>query len=732
MTQPDLTRRSFLHAGSAGAIALLQQCLFPSLTLGELSSAEEGARKLLGSAHKQSPIGTSNVPVDIESLFLGSKAENAGLLEELIAMILRDHIQWRRNFHPEDEPVVSRSGVMDRARDGFIDSFRRELSTLLERLRSSVPFYSPRYMGHMTSDVALPALIGFFAAMLQNQNNVSWKGSPVTTLLEIEVGRQFAKMLGFGSTPEELARTWGHLTSGGTVANLESLWVAKSLKFLPVSIRHAASELGITGLKSGPEGRELEKMSALELVGLSPSESLRLRDEFLQRSSSLWRDLTPEEAVNRANTVLKKYDILSMGDHAFFCRLLGGSGLEPAVVLAPETMHYSWQKGLGALGIGSAQVVPVAVDSDYRMRPDQVRKELERALSERRPVISLVCVAGTTEEGAIDPVHEMVAIRDAFSVKGFSFFVHCDAAYGGYLSACFRAADGSLRSAAAMRSEYSGWPSDTVHRSYAALKDVDSITIDPHKLGYVPYPAGAIVFRDARVKELIAQEAAYALGGRADQNPGEIFIGKYILEGSKPGAAAASVYLSNRVVPLNETGYGLLLGQTIRAAREFHDRIMEFGSRIEKEFTLQPLTDPDTNVLVYVVNAANNRRLDLMNRLNMIVYRDLSVSTGTPVQNLPFIVSHAELAYETYNVSVLRNFLETRMGIPGELLVSGEELAKKHAAGITGYDSQVTVLRTVIMNPFVLERAGRDGNYIGLFLDTMIELARKGLAGLRK
>ena len=41
-------------------------------------------------------------PRDLASLFLGPKAENAEFFERLLLEAFRDHVFWRRNFHPED------------------------------------------------------------------------------------------------------------------------------------------------------------------------------------------------------------------------------------------------------------------------------------------------------------------------------------------------------------------------------------------------------------------------------------------------------------------------------------------------------------------------------------------------------------------------------------------------------------------------------------------------------
>ncbi len=664
-------------------------------------------------------------PVDPKALFLGPKAENADLVEQMLLKVYRDYAFWRRNFHPEDSAVIQPEDQRSASYEEFVSRFERELFTLLGELKAGIPFYSPRYIGHMLTDISLPALVGYIATMLYNPNNISWEASPVTTLLEVEVGRDLARMVGFGRTPEELAATWGHITSGGTLANIESIWVAKAVKYLPVAVRHAAVELGVTGLTAGRDQKELGGMTAWELANLSPAGALDLRERFLLSYVKQHRELPDREALAKAVEALKRHDILSLGDHAFFTRLTGEDLLQPGIMFAPQTIHYSWVKGPGAVGVGSQQVVPIPIDANYRMDIPRLRQELDKALLEKRPVIAVVGVVGTTEEGAVDPMHELVDLRGEFAQRGLSFWLHCDAAYGGYLAACFRSAEGELRDQDEMQRDYAGWPANEVYKSYVALKDVDSITVDPHKLGFVPYPAGAIVFRDGRVKELVAQEAAYALGGRIALTPGEVYIGKYILEGSKPGAAAAATFLSHRVVPPNENGYGAVLGHTVRIARTFHDRLLRFAETIRDEFIVQPLMQPDTNLLIYAFNPAGNRRLDVMNRFGLAIYKELSIDPASPVQTRRFIISHTELSYDIYNPPVLQAFLQDQMGIAGDYFVSPVELAQRRAAGDQGYDDGLVVLRTTLMNPFFLEPVRGDKDYLHLFLETLPPLLRR-------
>src|SRR5262249_47762197 len=119
-----------------------------------------------------------------------------------------------------------------------------EFERLLDRLKGSTPFWSYRWQSHMNWDTCLPAVVAYFAATLYNPNNVAAEASPVTTPLEIEVGDDLCKMLGF-SVPSEsqvaagAVRPWGHITCDGSVANLEGMWAARNLKFYPVSLAAA-------------------------------------------------------------------------------------------------------------------------------------------------------------------------------------------------------------------------------------------------------------------------------------------------------------------------------------------------------------------------------------------------------------------------------------------------------------------------------------------------------------
>src|SRR5918997_5261630 len=100
------------------------------------------------------------------------------------------------------------------------ERFAEAFGEFTERLGDNYPFGSPRYAGQMLKPPHPAAIAGYVAAMQLNPNNHALDGGPATAAMEREVVTQLATMVGFG---EHL----GHLTTSGTIANLEALFVAR-------------------------------------------------------------------------------------------------------------------------------------------------------------------------------------------------------------------------------------------------------------------------------------------------------------------------------------------------------------------------------------------------------------------------------------------------------------------------------------------------------------------------
>lgn len=102
------------------------------------------------------------------------------------------------------------------------ERFAAGLGELTRRLTENYPFFHPCYAGQMLKPPHPAAVVGYLAAMLINPNNHALDGGPATARMEKEAVGQLAAMFGL---PEYL----GHLTTSGTIANLEALYVAREL-----------------------------------------------------------------------------------------------------------------------------------------------------------------------------------------------------------------------------------------------------------------------------------------------------------------------------------------------------------------------------------------------------------------------------------------------------------------------------------------------------------------------
>ncbi len=107
------------------------------------------------------------------------------------------------------------------------DHVQAVLGELVERLDDNFPYFHPQYAGQMLKPPHPVAVAAYLATMQLNPNNHSIDASRATTAMEHEVLDQLAAM--FGYTPENGVDYMGHLTTSGTTANLEALWVSREI-----------------------------------------------------------------------------------------------------------------------------------------------------------------------------------------------------------------------------------------------------------------------------------------------------------------------------------------------------------------------------------------------------------------------------------------------------------------------------------------------------------------------
>lgn len=623
--------------------------------------------------------------------FLGPKAENADLLESLLMEVLRDHVFWRRNFHASDPRLITEQVKRSEAYERADARLRDELFQILSELKRGAPLYSPRQVGHMVSDPTLPALVGYFAGLLYNQNNVVAEAAPETVRKEGAYVAALARMIGYPPLlPERLSpedrreRTpyaWGHLASGGTVANVEALWLARNVRLYPLAVRLLAEadaafgHLGEMEVTTRGTKHTLRDLRTFEFLNLPISEVTELHARI--RTDLLAAGAETAAAFESALPSVRKAGLAGL--LLRYNERFPTDPLHPPVVLISQAAHYGWAKGMDVVGLGAAALRTLPVDDRLRLDVGALAEAMRASAAREEAVLMAVSICGTTEGGAVDPIHRVEALRAELAADGLAFWHHVDGAFGGYLAAVLPR-DESGRALSYDPDHPSGLLSEQVYRAVAALADVDSVTIDPHKWGYIPFGAGALLCRDYHVRDAVSYAAPYL---PTDETAGfGGFLGQWTLEGSRPGASAVSAYLSQAVLPLNPEGHGALVQNCVAANRAL---VAALEARFaDGPVALRALAEPDSVGFCFaLVPRSGAGSLAELNAFNRRVWEHINVDGRDDVGAYEFIFSKTELEVGPYRHVLARM-------LPG--------LTEAAPDGATAL-----LLRSFVLSPFVAE-----------------------------
>jgi glutamate/tyrosine decarboxylase-like PLP-dependent enzyme len=152
---------------------------------------------------------------------------------------------------------------------------------------------------------------------------------------------------------------------------------------------------------------------------------------------------------------------VTQGDASLIARL---------TVYSSDQTHSSVTRAAWLAGVPREQVRAVSTDDSYRLRIDALRDAMARDRAAGLLPLVVVANAGTTNTGAVDPLH---AVADLCQREGV--WMHIDAAYGGF---AVLTSDGS--------------------RALAGIERADSVTLDPHKWLFVPFECGSLLLREPR------------------------------------------------------------------------------------------------------------------------------------------------------------------------------------------------------------------------------------------
>ncbi len=240
-------------------------------------------------------------------------------------------------------------------------------------------------------------------------------------------------------------------------------------------------------------------------------------------------------------------------------------------ILASEQAHYTHKRISGVLQLGCETV---GCDARGRMDVEALAKRVARG-----DVGTVVTTMGTTATGSVDPLPEILTLREKHG-----FRIHADAAYGGYFVLA-----GNLQQEAA--------------RAFSRIGEVDSIVIDPHKHGLQPYGCGCVLFRDSGVGRLYKHDSPYTYFSSA-----ELHLGEISLECSRPGAAAAALWATQKLLPLEKGG------EFARGLERGRNAALKLFEKVRADSRFIAAFAPELDIVVFTPRAGSVTESSVLTR----------------------------------------------------------------------------------------------------------------------
>jgi tyrosine decarboxylase / aspartate 1-decarboxylase len=344
---------------------------------------------------------------------------------------------------------------------------RQVMLETAEKLQDNYPYFHPYYAGQMLKPPHPIARLAYMLSLWINPNNHAIDGGRASSRMEKEAVAELARLFGWQIF-------LGHLCSGGTMANLEALWIAGKLN--------------------------------------------------------------PDK-----------------------------------LIVASELAHYTHNRISEVLKIPFQSV---RCDNFARMDIEALEKILKTG-----KVGTVVATIGTTGTGSIDPLPEILQLKDKYG-----FRLHADSAYGGY----FILTDNLSPSA---------------KKTFDLLNQVDSIVIDPHKHGLQPYGCGCVLFKDPGVGVFYKHDSPYTYF-----STDELHLGEISLECSRPGAAAVALWATQKLLPMIPGGeFAANLTRSREAA-------LKLSQRLSGDSRFRLLMNPELDIVTWAPVAPTGSQISALSQ----------------------------------------------------------------------------------------------------------------------
>jgi len=214
---------------------------------------------------------------------------------------------------------------------------------------------------------------------------------------------------------------------------------------------------------------------------------------------------------------------------------LAGDGSRRLLIYASTSTHTWIQKAADLFGHGTDAIRWIETDQKQRINPEALRRQVVLDREHGEQPFLVIATAGSVGTGAVDPLTELGSI-----CRDYELWFHVDGAYGAFAA------------------NAPGVPSDL-----AALKDADSVSVDPHKWLYAPLEAGcALVRKPEQLLNAFSYHPSYYHFEEEATN--YLDLG---MQNSR-GFRALKVWMALRQV--GRDGYLKMIGDDIRLAKHLH------------------------------------------------------------------------------------------------------------------------------------------------------------------
>lgn len=221
-------------------------------------------------------------------------------------------------------------------------------------------------------------------------------------------------------------------------------------------------------------------------------------------------------------------------------------GIKEGEIILPRSAHFSFKKAADMMNL---KIVEADLDDNYKIDVDSIKSKITDK------TVAIVAIAGTTELGLIDPIEEISKIAHENNI-----FFHVDAAFGGF----------SIPFLKNIGYEYPEFD--------FKLDGVSSITVDPHKMGLAPIPAGGIIFRKKEYLEVMAVDSPY-LTVKTQST----------IVGTRLGASTVATYALLKY--FGKSGYSKMAKELMENTYFLRDSLKEIGYEV--------IVEPELNIVAF-------------------------------------------------------------------------------------------------------------------------------------